>query len=157
MEKSTKPIVRIVFTVVKTGLAILAIGIVFGFVSFVIAVDKQRSCEWANIDNIELHAHVDIPKVTSSDCAYDQAVNTKKARFTLDLKSVDLEKYIHRHQLKKVVPASELTLGRFLMLAGETAPRADYYYKQGAKEGENWAVLLDKNTGKLWVTIQYKD
>src|SRR6478735_12009296 len=90
-----------------------------GFRGFVNSIRNQRTCEWANIDNIELHAHIDIPKVTAWDCDYQKESNTKRAFFTVDKNSFDVNQYIERYTLKKLSSNSELEYSRFLNPPGE--------------------------------------
>jgi hypothetical protein len=146
-------------SVVITLISVLAVcTVVFlGYSSFVSSIRNQRTCEWANIDNIELHAHIDVPKVTTWDCDYEKAVNTKKAHFTIAQKDFDLNGYIQMYNLKELTSDSKIAFDRFLHLKRDSVTSADYYYKKGYQDGEKWEVLLDKSTGKLWVTIQYKD
>ena len=142
-----------------TFLSVLVVCMVvfFAFRSFVSSIRNQRTCEWANIDNIELHAHIDIPKVTTWDCDYEKEINTKKAHFTIDKKDFDINGYIQTYNLKKLTAQSEVVFDSFLNMASDSVARQDYYYKKGAQDGEKWEILLDKNTGQLWVTIQYKN
>jgi len=128
-----------------------------GFTAFVSSIRNQRTCEWANIDNIELHAHIDVPKVTKWDCNYDKANNIKKAAFTIDRNNFNLNEYIQTYNLKKLNSATELKYDRFLNLEKESLTSSDLYYKKNPLGGERYDVLLDKKTGRLWVTIKYND
>lgn len=128
-----------------------------GFREFVKAIRNQRTCEWANIDNIELHAHVDIPKVTKWDCNYEKESNTKKASFTIDINHIDLNYYIQTYHLKKWDSATEPEYNRFLNLKKDSLNTSDLYYKNSSLDGERYDVLLDKKTARIWVTIKYKD
>ena len=128
-----------------------------GFKVFVSSIRNQRTCEWANIDNIELHAHVDIPKVKNWDCDYTKELNTKKAHFTIDERNFDMSRYVQRNNLKKLNSFTELSFDNFLNFSKDSISNSDLYYKNRLKDGESSSVLLDKRTGKLWVTIKYKD
>jgi len=65
MTKTLKIIIiPLASVIVLCGLCILGIR------GFTHLVYSQRSCEWANIDNIELHTHIDIPKIKGCDCEY---------------------------------------------------------------------------------------
>jgi hypothetical protein len=135
---------------------VICISGFFGLKAFVTAIQDQRTCEWANIDNIELHAHVDIPSVSKSDCDYDKEHKTKRAFFTIDKNKVDLDEYIQTNSLKKLSLTAEPEYDRFLKLRKDSLRSAELYYKN-ASDRDRGDVLLDKNTGRLWVTIKYKD
>ena len=42
--------------------------VLFGFKSFISAINNQRDCEFTNIDNIEMNVGIKIPDIESSDC-----------------------------------------------------------------------------------------
>ena len=138
---------------------LLAIGLLafMGFRGFVNSIRNQRTCEWANIDNIELHAHIDIPKVTAWECDYEKESNTKRAFFTLDKNNFDGNEYIERYSLKKFSSTSNFEYSRFLNLQHESLNGSELYYKKSPAGKERYDVLLDKATGRLWVTIMYND
>jgi Na+-transporting NADH:ubiquinone oxidoreductase subunit NqrC len=139
MEKSTKAFVLIVLSV------LLVCTIIFsGYRSFVSAIRNQRTCEWANIDNIELYAHIDIPKVTTWECDYQKVVNTKKAHFTIDTKDFDINRYIQLYKFEALPADSQIALDNFLNLQADSIVMADIYYKEGFDDGEKWDVLVDK-------------
>ena len=64
-----------------SGLLVLVLVFVLGLRSLVISIANQRTCEWANIDNIEINAKINIPSIIDSDCVYLESINTKKAYF----------------------------------------------------------------------------
>src|SRR5690606_41043401 len=53
----------------------------------------------SNIDNIEMHARIDIPEIESCECEYDEIFNVKKSTFTL-LADMDPEEYIRKNKLE---------------------------------------------------------
>jgi len=143
--------------IVILSLLLICSLIFFGYRSFVSSIQSQRTCEWANIDNIEMHAHVDIPRVTTWDCNYEQEQNTKKAQFTIDRRGFDINRYIKLYKLKELTAATEIQFDKFLNMKIDSVGTKNFYYKIGSQDGEKWDVLLDKDTGKLWVTIKYKN
>ena len=142
--------------IVFTSILILSALAFLGFRGFVSSIRNQRTCEWANIDNIELHAHVDVPKVTQWNCDYEKVNNTKKASFTIDKKKFDADKYIQTYKLKPVNSAMVLEHDKFLNLE-KSSLSSDLYYKKSDADEQAYYVLLDKLTARLWVTIKYKD
>ena len=132
----------------------------FGLREFTRAIYRQRDCEWANIDNIEMHAEVNIPRITNWDCLYDPATNIKRAFFIIDTAKVDIARYIHDNGFKKHTAATGFTLSGFLR--NEHTPAnlqylGELYYKDGRYERETWKLLLDRQSGKLWVILNYMD
>ena len=136
---------------------IICVLLFMGFRGFVNSIRDQRTCEWANIDNIELHAHIDVPKVTKSDCHYEEERNIKMASFTIDTANFDITRYIQNYQLTKLNTSAELQYGSFLKLDKESLVGSDLYFKKDSAGGERYKVLLDKATGRLWVSIEFKD
>ncbi|PBQ30357.1 hypothetical protein CNR22_00795 [Sphingobacteriaceae bacterium] len=131
----------------------------FGFRQFAHSIYLQRTCEWANIDNLEMHTGIDIPKIKSSECKYEKAQNTKLARFDLD-KSVEMNAYLQRNKFKKLEKLTGIDFGTFLdgaQINTSLSQTSELYYMEGFYETENWKGLLDKSTGKLWITLKYKD
>ena len=48
----------------------LCMGVILGLKMFTRSIYNQRTCDWANIDNIELHTQIDIPDILTYDCCY---------------------------------------------------------------------------------------
>lgn len=134
-------------------IAILCLGYV-GIRSFTKNIYNSQSCEWANIDNIEMRAMVDIPKIESSDCEYDTISKTKKVLFLLD-KELDTDAYIIKNKLQKV--AETKTLSSFNLKPEELANAADFYFREKTTEWESYKILLDSKSGKLWIDLKYLD
>ncbi|MBC7885520.1 MAG: hypothetical protein H7X99_08595 [Saprospiraceae bacterium] len=154
MTKNVKAI-----AITLTSVTILA-GLGFlGFLKFTRSIHQQRSCEWANIDNIELHTGIDIPKILTSDCEYNKKLNTKTASFSIDTGNVDISKYILRNKFNKIQAMTGFGLEELLKnehIAGLKST-SGLYYAKGSSLGETWQSILENPTGKLWVTIKFKD
>jgi hypothetical protein len=107
-----------------------------------------------------MHAEVNIPNITFWDCFYDRRANIKKAFFIIDTERVNLPRYIHDNGLKKLTDVSGSKLDGFLRNEHMPANLQDLnglYYKDGRYEKETWKVLLHRQSGKLWVRINYQD
>ncbi|MNV84627.1 hypothetical protein D3C71_1785140 [compost metagenome] len=105
-----------------------------------------------------MHAEVDIPEVISNQCRYVPEENTKMTRFVIDPKKVNLDEYIPKNNLKKSAAPDSLTINELLKEPGDLKDlqqSPDLYIREGSYKGETWIVILDKKTGKLWVTIKY--
>lgn len=135
----------------------LPICIAFGFRFFTKSIYKQRTCEWANIDNLELHAKVNVPKITSSDCDYNEATNTKKAFFNVNKNLLDTISYIKLNQLNPIQKLGGAAIEKFLKFDELATESTSYYYKENQKDGEFSYVLFNADEGKLWVTVKYAD
>jgi hypothetical protein len=130
----------------------------FGLRHFTRSVYSQRTCEWANIDNIELHTRVDIPKIITCDCEYQKEQNTKMARFDIDKDNVDMDHYVKVNKFKKLDSKEEILFDELLNREDNPADlvsSSDLYFTKGNSDGETWQTLLDYSTGRLWVTINY--
>ena len=114
---------------------------------------KARTCNWANIDNIEMHARIDIPKVESCECEYDEFFNVKKSSFTLS-DDLNVEEYTLKNQL---VPLRDDSPKNVLEYAGNQILNQDKLFaRQGFRRDEDqYEVLFDPSTRKLWVYLKY--
>ena len=138
-----------------SGLLILGIALIFGLKTLVVSIANQRTCEWANIDNIELNAKINIPSIIDSNCKYSEAVNTKKAYFKFNLTDFDTDGYIEINKLKRL---KSKHIGVDLLNFNTDSLKFDMlYYKSRKGKKSNSYVLFDKNKGQLWVSIQYLD
>ena len=137
---------------------LICLGVLVGFKMFTHSIFKQRTCDWANIDNIELHTQIDIPDIITYACNYKRELNTKMTRFDLDLTKLDLTNYIHQNNFKRLTKPTEFILEKFLNMnnnADEFLSNSNLYYTYGSSHQEYWQALLDNVAGKLWVIIEY--
>jgi len=133
--------------------AILCLGYV-GIRSFTKNIYNSQNCEWANIDNIEMRAMVDIPKIESSECEYDSISKTKKVVFILE-KELNTEEYIKKNNLQKVTERGKLS--SFHLNSEELANSKTFYYREKTTQWESYKILLDSKSGKLWIDLKYLD
>ena len=137
------------------GLLLMALVLIIGLRTLVMSIANQRTCEWANIDNIELNARIDVPSIIDSDCEYLEAINTKKAYFAFDLVDFDADRYIEVNKLKKLnTKYPEID---FINFNSDSLKFDMLYYKSRNGKNSNSYALFDKNKGQLWVSIQYTD
>ena len=137
------------------GLLLMALMLIIGLRTLVMSIANQRTCEWANIDNIELNAKVDIPSILDSDCEYLDTINTKKAYFRFDPTHFDSDYYIEVNQLKSL--DTKHTGIDFINFNTDSLSVDALYYKSRTGHKSNSYVLFDKNKEQLWVSIQYAD
>ena len=141
------------FVIGIAGLIIFGLIIIFGLRLLVVSIANQRTFEWANIDNIELNAKIDIPSILDSECDYLKAINTKKAYFQFDLADFDMDRYIEVNKLKKL--NSQYPEIDFINFNSDSLSVGAIYYKLRTGDNSNSYVLFDQNKGQLWVSIQY--
>lgn len=150
---------KIITIFLTSVIMLVGLGYV-GVKQFTRFIYNQRSCEWANIDNIEMHTKVDIPKIKKCDCEYKKDQNTKMARFDLDNENIEMDKYIKINNFKKLNSTTDLSSDDLLKKEANVdklISSSDLYYTKGSNKGETWQTLLDNSTGRLWVTIKYED
>ena len=137
------------------GLLLLALVLIIGLRTLVMSIANQRTCEWANIDNIELNARIDVPSIIDSDCEYLEVINTKKAYFEFDLADFDADRYIEVNKLKRL--NSKYFEIDFINFNIYSLKFDMLYYKSRNGKNFNSYALFDKNKGQLWVSVQYFD
>jgi hypothetical protein len=137
------------------GLLLLALVLIIGLRTLVMSIANQRTCEWANIDNIEINARIDVPSIIDSDCEYLEVINTKKAYFEFDLADFDADRYIEVNKLKRL--NSKYFEIDFINFNIYSLKFDMLYYKSRNGKNFNSYALFDKNKGQLWVSIQYFD
>ncbi len=119
------------------GLALLCLCValfVGGVHLFGRYIFNVRSCQFYNIDNIELRTGVNIPKVISTNCTCTD--NTKISKFIVDAEHVDLNQYVIRNGFKRV---------------------DHLYLKENDNINSTYKVTFNKNTAELIVNLTYKD
>ena len=139
----------------SSGLLVLGLVFLLGLRTFVISIANQRTCEWANIDNIEINAKINIPSIIDSDCVYLESINTKKAYFEFNLADFDGDHYIEVNKFKNL--ESKHTEFDFINFNIDSLTIDVLYYKSKKGKKSNSYALFDKNKGVLWVSIQYFD
>lgn len=144
---------KVIIITICCVMAIICLGFV-GLRSFVISIYQSQNCEWANIDNIEMRAMVDVPKIESSECEYDSIDKTKKAVFVLD-KHLNIQEYIAKNKLTKLSEAEKLA--SFDLIPEEIEATETYYFREKTTERESYKILLDSKSRKLWIDLKYLD
>jgi lipopolysaccharide export LptBFGC system permease protein LptF len=138
-----------------SGLLVLVLVAILGLRTLVVSIANQRTCEWANIDNIEINAKINIPSIIDSDCVYLESINTKKAYFEFNLADFDGDHYIEVNKFKNL--ESKHTEFDFINFNIDSLTIDVLYYKSKKGKKSNSYALFDKNKGVLWVSIQYFD
>ncbi|MDL2230837.1 hypothetical protein LJB75_00280 [Bacteroidales bacterium OttesenSCG-928-L19] len=152
---------KITIVVLATIIGIILFGY-GGCVGCVHIIAKSNSCEMYNIDNVELRARIDIPKIDRDFCycVKDKAASTKTNYFKIRTNEVDMDRYIERNSLISV-DETDLDLSAFEKLTKVPEITDDnkqlFYYSAGESDKTEWLSIVNKESGDLWVHIQSKD
>lgn len=148
----------------KTKIVLIILAIVaalgclgfMGFRAFVSKMYNSRSCDWANIDNIEMHAGIDIPEIEDCECEYDAVFDAKKVVFTLD-KSLNSAKYVASNNLQLLQGEIPKSIKAFANREFSPTKQA-LYVRQGMRHNEErYELLYEPQTRKLYVYLEYLD
>ena len=151
--------------IMKRNLLIALVVIVFmsivffSFKTFILTINNQRNCEFANIDNIEINVGINIPSVESSNCNYDEVKNEKSVYFKFD-KDVNINEYCSLNKFSKL-KTSNLEDYLDLNYTGNNNPFKkgidNFYSKSEARYSNNYHAILNAKTKELWIVISFKD
>ena len=152
------------------GLFILGLAFILGLRTLVISIANQRTCEWANIDNIELNAKIDVPSIIDSDCVYLKAINTKKAYFEFNLNDFDADHYIEVNKLKRLeskdikvdllnfnIDSLNLTCFTINQETAKNQILMRCLIKTKDSFGYLFSTLINKNTGSRYIFCKTKN
>jgi len=120
--------------IIISSIAVIGVGLIFGFRSLVSHIYNHVDCEQFNIDNIEVRTGIDIPAVSRVECNCNEEKTMKTSTFTLDSEKVQLEQYVLRNNFK-------VSNG--------------LYENSGERADTRWNAILDLETRQLKVTIEY--
>lgn len=147
---------KIILLVVAIIVAMVSLGFM-GLRAFTTKVMESRSCDWANIDNIEMRARIDIPVIDDCDCDYDKDSDIKRVVFQLKTGDINFAEYAKRNKLNGVnsqkIASTDFSFGK------NEQPTIDrsFYYREGKTQWESYKLALDSKTGQLWVYLKYLD
>lgn len=152
MRKKLKIIlIALVAIILSGGLVIL------GLKTYAYSIRNLRNCKWANIDNVELNAKVDIPAIKKSDCHYNDNTNTKMTFFEIDQEQVDLNQYHLKNKLQLVENIPGIEIEKFYQLNPKSLTSSELYFRKNISRDAYSYILFNKTTASLWVTIEYRN
>ncbi|NMH29401.1 hypothetical protein [Flavobacterium silvaticum] len=128
---------------------------IMGFRAFTKKIYTNRSCEWANIDHIELRARINIPAIRDCDCNYDDTQKQKTSLFHISTAVVDMDQYVKRNRLKLNQRAAQKATALFT--DPDLRNAENLYFRSGSSASHDYVLLLNKQTGTLGVRIDYKE
>ena len=143
---------KIAFMIVTIMIAL--VGIVYISVNTIsYFIYESRSCNWANIYNIEMRTKVDLPKTSDCSCSYNKETDSKTAIFTLDLDSVAIMKYADVNGFKPMLDSDRDFNFRNI---DENVLAAKLWHKSGLHpDRESYRILLDPKAKKMYVSLSY--
>jgi hypothetical protein len=149
----------------KSRIALLIVAIVaafgclgyMGVNAFCDKVYKSRDCEFANTENIEMHARIDIPSTTDCACEYDNKTRTKRAVFDLEKESLPEDYIVKNKFIKTDVSAIVITDFGFEKNRTHFFTSKSLYYREGKTTSDDYKIIFDKDAGKIWVNLKYLD
>ena len=147
---------RIALLIVAIIVAIICVGFA-GMYTLTRAIYREKGCEFANIDNIEIHTKTDIPETISCNCNFNESSYTKIAVFELD-PSIDFPDYISENKFRKLSPQNSVNLNeeKFALVAEDYIGKTHLYFRADESDANIYKMILDTDLKKLHVIIQYK-
>ncbi len=146
---------NVVLLSVTIVIAMLSIGFL-GYKTLLRSIYQSHSCEWANIDNIELRTLMDIPATSGCDCVYDETADTKTVIFNLDLEAADIIRYATTNGFKAVDTPEEIEFSALETRGNLNFASAKLWQKNGLRENEeSFRMLLDPESKQLFISLKY--
>ena len=131
----------------------------FGFKLLVTSIVNQRSCEFANIDNIEVNIGVDIPDIENSQCDYNEMLNIKSVYFKF--KDQNVEEYILNYQFEKANIETEFESNYTDFLIGDLDKLIEdinhIYLKKEERKNNSHLAIYNSKTNEFWAIIRFND
>ena len=149
-----------ILNIVKTILAIFIIVLVIGGSLKLIAIlfTEHRNCLFSNIDNYEMLTTIDIPAITDANCYYDKENQLKYSIFQIDRGQTDMENYIKDNHFTQTEKGQIPGLQSAFRFNDPETPLPNeelLYVKKGSNNKASWYFILEKETARLWVKIDY--
>jgi hypothetical protein len=137
----------------KIIIGLLLLFIVAAPVTFIgLTVVNSKDCTQIVIDTYEIHSGIDIPKVESINCYFD---DQRKVRLSIySFKGlVYFDRYLSKYKFEPV-NSKELTFP--IALSAEEKPvEAKLYAVSGKRWGREWRYIVEKECYRLWAEIKY--
>jgi hypothetical protein len=146
---------RIALLVVAIAAAVVCLGFM-GIRAFTQRIYDGRSCQWANIDNIEMHVKIDVPETAHCDCRYDQLTRTKSAVFTL-VKNEIPDGYAQANRLEKISKTDRFPIDFKWLRKHPLDASHNLYFREAETKWDDYKLLYDESAGKLYVSLRYLD
>jgi hypothetical protein len=135
---------------IATVLLILIVAAPFIFTA--LTVVNSKDCTQIVIDTYEIHSGIDIPKIESINCYFDDKRDIRLSIYSFK-GIIYLDKYLHDHKFEPV-NLKELIFP--FPLSREEMPKEDKLYAvSGTKWGREWRYIVERESNRLWVEIKY--
>jgi len=139
--------------------------VIIGFLGIFVfwhVIFYSNSCKRFNIDNIETRIRVDIPSIYGDqmECFLDKAAKTKTNYFRIRTDEVDMDRYVERNAFISAYGVNlDLSVFQILAKTPKITPDniQDFYYNSGTGiRTSEWLAIVNKNSGDLWVYMNFK-
>ena len=121
--------------VIIVGSMVLFFGLAYGGIRALTSkIYHSCTCYRFNIDNVEMRAHINIPRVDSVNCDFDEIGLVKSNVFYLSMDQ-NLKNYAKKNKFVKQTDSTSIHVGR--------------------EEDHRWDAKFNANTGRLDVVIDY--
>jgi len=120
-------------------------------------IRNYKDCDRFVIDSYEIMSGIDIPKQTNSKCHYDEKNHIRIGIYTIK----QTHDFIEKYGLKELTADHDnlLWAQEFLVAQEAMVPVAanKLFKKQGDGEEYKWQCLLDRDSGKMWLEVQWEN
>src|SRR5688572_12113194 len=118
------------------------------FIFIGLTIINSKDCTQLVIDTSEIHSGIDIPKVSSINCYFDDERNVRLSIYSLK-GLVFLDKYLYENKFE---PVDLKELSFQIALSEQEKPKEDKLYAaSGTTWGNEWRYIVEKETNRLWV------
>ncbi len=133
--------------IITSSIILICIAAPILFLS--LTVKNSVDCSQLVIDSYELHSNINIPKVDYVNCYYDKDINSRISIYDLK-KDIDLERFLPIDDaVENYLKASEL------LAVNEQPKNENLHIATGEKWGRKWTYLIDQESNRLWVELNY--
>jgi len=130
----------------------LLVILVAPFIFIGLSIINSKDCTQLVIDTSEIHSGIDIPKVESINCYFDDERNVRLSIYSFK-SVVFLDKYLYENKFE---PVNLKELGLQIALSEQEKPKENKLYAiSGTTWGNEWRYIVEKETNRLWVEIKY--
>ena len=139
-------------TIIIFALVLVISALIYGgLLTFTYIAYHQEDCDFANIDNIELHTGIDVPETRDCDCKYSSRTHTKKSTFTLNMSEAEITSYLAKNSYHMLDGASMHTLPSGL----DITPGNKLFVKYGHSNDATYIIVVEPGSSRMFVELRY--
>lgn len=152
-QKSPLKKIGIILLIISVKIALVLIFLFYIMPRFIY---KQKGCDAFNIDNMELHTHIDIPQNKVFSCDYNSKKKLKRIYFIIDKSRQSMPRYISFSGFSALPAGQQVPQDDFLQINIDSSAVL-FCKEQHKKNGEYYKALLDTASGAVWINLHYAD